>query len=74
MKSEEQKYAREVHYEVLSGIAAIHEGKRHMLAIVVYHFTSERDARTFARGHRRKLFRVDRQRRTELKVRHVEAK
>lgn len=33
------------------------------------HFTSERDARVFARQHARKVFRVDRQRRTELKVR-----
>lgn len=68
------RYFRDVHYEVLDGVAMVVVGKkrdgspRHGLAIVVYHFTSEKDARSLAREHARKLFRVDRHRRTELVV------
>ena len=65
------RYLRDVHYEVFDGISVVRLGKRNTLAIVVFHFTSERDARAFARGRRASIFRVDRQRRTELKVRRA---
>ena len=55
-----RRYSRDVHYEVVSGISVVPLGKKNTLAIIVYHFTSE---------HGRKVFRVDRQRRTELVIR-----
>lgn len=70
-----RQYFRDVHYEVLDGVALIEIGKkrdgkpRFGMAIVVYHFTDERDAKAFARRqHRDKVICVDRQRREELPV------
>jgi hypothetical protein len=73
------RYERETHYEVLDGVALFEAGKKrnggpkNVLAIVVYHFTDEGDARSFARLHGRKLFRVDRKRRTEIQLRPARA-
>lgn len=70
-----RRYSRAVHYEVLDGVGIVMVGKkrdgkpRNSLAMVVYHFTDERDARAFARIHRRTVFRVEGQRRTELRLR-----
>ena len=66
-----RRYSRDVHYEVVSGISVVPLGKRNTLAIIVYHFTDERDARRVGREHGRKVFRVDRQRREELVIRHA---
>lgn len=64
-----RRYSRDVHYEVVSGISVVPIGKKNTLAIIVYHFTSEKEARQVGREHGRKVFRVDRQRRTELVIR-----
>ena len=74
MTSPASRYSRDVHYEVLDGIAMVQVGKkrdgspRMGLGIVCWHFLNEKDARAVARQQGRKVFRVDRQRRTELKV------
>lgn len=69
------RYSRDVHYEVLDGIALVQVGKkrdgspRMGLGIVCWRFLNEKDARAMAREKGLKVFRVDRQRRTELVVR-----
>jgi hypothetical protein len=68
----ERRYTRETHWEILSGLAVVPLGakrKTSTLAVVVYVFTDERDARRVARESGRKLFRVDRQRREEIVLR-----
>jgi len=75
-----ERYKRDAHFEVVDGLAVVAVGKkrdgadRMGLAVVVYHFTNEADARSLARKHARKVFRVDQQRRTELTVRPAKAK
>ena len=75
-----QRYKRDVHFEVVDGMAVVAVGERRDgtdrmgLAVVVYHFTNEADARFIARKHARKVFRVDEQRRTELTVRPAKTK
>ena len=73
-ESAEKKYARPVHYEVVGGVALVAVGKKRDgkprcgLAIVVYHFTDQGDAKSLAREHGRKVFRVEKQKRVEVVV------